>query len=487
MKENIKIAWRNLWRNKRRTAITISSIFFAVFFAILMRSFQLGSYGHMLDNIVSQFTGHLQIQDKEYFDEPSIDNAIAVDPRLLKSLDSMPEIKFYTERLETGGLVSNKNISRLGFVYGVDMNKEDELSKFKRKLVRYIVDSNVVINVAQKLSKHQATILMKYKQRAYANINDLALDLAADRIDTNVVLKELKDKIIQLQPQEIKPGANELYIGYRFAQFLEANVGDSIVIFGQGYHGSTAVGKFKIAGLLQFPNDAFNTRIIYMPLKTAQLFSGAYQIDNNNDTTFYVSYISINTIYSAGFSDDDYNKCLVVANKIQSQTNDKYLTVVGWHNLNQDLYNLLTFDNKAGKIMIYVLYLIISFGVLGTVMMLIAERKREFGVMMAIGMKRGKLSLIVAIEMFFMGMISFILGLIVTSPIIYYGFYHPFVLHGEAAKGMADYNIEPVMGFAWYGSYITEQIVIVVIIVVAVLIYALLKIRRLKVIEALRA
>ncbi len=76
MKEIIKISWRNLWRNKRRTIITISSIFFAFFYAILMRSFQIGTYNVLIDNTVSQFSGHLQIQDKSYFDEQTIDYAI---------------------------------------------------------------------------------------------------------------------------------------------------------------------------------------------------------------------------------------------------------------------------------------------------------------------------------------------------------------------------------------------------------------------------
>ncbi len=87
MKEIIKIAWRNLWRNKRRTMITVSSIFFALFYAIIMNSFSLGTYNLMIDNTVTQYTGHLQIQDKEYQDNPIVGYSIPYTNSLKQILD----------------------------------------------------------------------------------------------------------------------------------------------------------------------------------------------------------------------------------------------------------------------------------------------------------------------------------------------------------------------------------------------------------------
>ena len=72
----IKIAWRNIWRNPRRTLLTICAIAFASLLLVFMLSFQFGAYDDMIDSSVRLSTGHLQVQAQGYQDRPSMRKAM---------------------------------------------------------------------------------------------------------------------------------------------------------------------------------------------------------------------------------------------------------------------------------------------------------------------------------------------------------------------------------------------------------------------------
>jgi len=485
MKKFFKIAWRNLWRNKRRTFITISSIFFASFFAIIMRSFQLGTYNHMLNNIVTQFSGHLQVQNVDYFDDPSIDNSIVYNEDIIKKLSDIKQISFFVPRIQTGVLASSGTNSKVAAVMGVDFVKENQISSIEKRIVKYIIDTNVINNIATELPPELVKKIQHYKNKAYTNRSDLSADLSADGIDTAKYLEQIV-KASELPNVDLNNIDDEILVGTKLAQYLNLSIGDSLIMIGQGFHGASAVGKFKITGFVKFPTDAFNSRFVYMSLKSCQNFLSAYEI-NGNDTSFYVNYIVVNTKYQASLQATDYQKIMKVKDEIEKTLNNPEINVVGWKNLNKDLIQGIEIDNGSGKTILGVLYLIIAFGILGTVMMMIAERKREFGVMIAIGMKKSKLSIILSLEMFYMGLLGVISAIIITAPIIIVGHLYPITLHGEISESMGQYNMEPVMPFAWFGSYIPFQVLIVLVLVGISLIYALLKVRKLKVVDSLRS
>jgi len=120
-------------------------------------------------------------------------------------------------------------------------------------------------------------------------------------------------------------------------------------------------------------------------------------------------------------------------------------------------------------------------------LMMIAERTREFGVLVAIGMQKRRLKRIVTIEMILLGILGLIAGMLTSAPVIIYFYFHPILLKGDLGKMMDDIGWDAVMPTAWFGPYFYWQAVVVCIMVLVATIYPLRKISKLKEIEALRS
>ena len=112
----IKLAWRNIWRNKKRSIITITAIVIAVFLAVVMRSLQLGMYDNMIQNIVGSYSGHIQIHSNGYWEEQTIDNAFEYNDSLIEKIEINQEVDHTTKRLQSGCLSSYKDLSKFVFV-----------------------------------------------------------------------------------------------------------------------------------------------------------------------------------------------------------------------------------------------------------------------------------------------------------------------------------------------------------------------------------
>jgi putative ABC transport system permease protein len=163
------------------------------------------------------------------------------------------------------------------------------------------------------------------------------------------------------------------------------------------------------------------------------------------------------------------------------------LTIRTWHELNALLINQMEADNKSGMIMIGILYLVIAFGVFGTVLMMMAERRREFGMLVSIGMRKRKLAKVVSLEMLLIGFLGLAAGVIASLPFVFYGNAHPIRFKGEMGKMYSDYGFEPIMPTLLPDTYYLWQIVVVVIILLVAILFSIRKIFKINVITAMRA
>ncbi|MFO8055526.1 MAG: FtsX-like permease family protein, partial [Bacteroidales bacterium] len=173
-------------------------------------------------------------------------------------------------------------------------------------------------------------------------------------------------------------------------------------------------------------------------------------------------------------------------NWMQELDTDQYV-VKTWQQMQPEMVQQIEADRAGGVIFLFILYMIILFGILGTVMMMIAERQRELGVMIAVGMKRFKLFIVIFLEMLFIGVLGIFSGIIFSIPIVTYFKYNPLELTGKAAEAMAEYGWEPYMYVTLDPPIFLNQAFIILGITLLIAVYPLQKIVTMKEINALRA
>jgi ABC-type lipoprotein release transport system permease subunit len=150
------------------------------------------------------------------------------------------------------------------------------------------------------------------------------------------------------------------------------------------------------------------------------------------------------------------------------------------------LYQQIKGDSQGSLLILAVLYFIIFFGIYGTVLMMVSERRKEFGVLVAIGMQKGKLRRVVSIEMTLLGVVGLLAGMLASLPLVIYLNNYPLFLTGELGNMMEGWGWDAIIATALPGSYYCWQALIVMIMVLLAAIYPLRKIRKLKEIEALK-
>ncbi|MBU0988115.1 MAG: ABC transporter permease [Proteobacteria bacterium] len=206
------MAWRNIWRNPRRTILTIAAITFASLLLVFMLSFQFGSYDAMINASVKINTGHLQVQAREYQDNQSM-HLVVQDPAAVgRILDQAPGVKAYTFRAKSFSLASSRERTYGVVVIGIDPVREANVS----------------------------SLIHLIRQGRF---------LAADDPEHTTV---------------------PAIIGKLLANNLKVGLGDELTVLGQGRDGGIAATVLNIKGIYSSGLEEFDRSSIHIPLKHFQ-------------------------------------------------------------------------------------------------------------------------------------------------------------------------------------------------------------------------
>ncbi|UCD17708.1 MAG: ABC transporter permease [Candidatus Zixiibacteriota bacterium] len=203
-----KIAFRNIFRQKRRTYLTILTMFGGFTLAAISFGWSDGTYNYVINMFTRNNLGHIQVHGAGYLDRPTLHNTINNHEEIGEQLQILPHTLTWSPRLYSSGLVSVGDKTSGVRIVGIDPVRENNATRFNKKIVR---------------------------GRAFSSGN-----------------------------------AAEVILGIGLAKILKAEVGDEAVIVSQGADGSIANDLYAIVGIAETGDDIVDRIMFYLPLQAAQ-------------------------------------------------------------------------------------------------------------------------------------------------------------------------------------------------------------------------
>lgn len=377
----IRLAWRNLYRNKKRTVITLISVFFAAMLISFTRFLSYGSHQETIWNAVQMQSGYIQLAAPAYMENPSIENAMDIHTEDFAKL-RVEGVTSVSPRIVGFGLAAFENRSKIIQIFGADPEKEKQITIIHKKVV---------------------------------------------------------------EGEWLKSDSIGCVIGQVLADKLKIKPGDTLSVITAQFDGSIGALNLQVTGLFKTDDYEIDSRSVYVTLDTAQeLFR--LTPENSDFERFTSVAIGIDRSQKA---DEIFERIRELfpgppasAKGTEAEFQPKAFF---WPDLIPGVVELMNLDQASGELTLSFLILIMAFGILNTVQMSVYERKKEFGVLMAIGTKASGLMTMVFFETVYLLGIGLVLGLGAGTAISYYFQVHPIVLGGDLGKGMVEMGFVPIL------------------------------------------
>ncbi len=349
----LKLAWRNVFRQKRRTVLTLLTMTGGFFLSSLSIGWMNGSYDGIIMFFTNGRTGQIQIHRSGYLEDPSIYSTVDDYQEVGTVLDSIPGIRTWTPRIYAGALLAVRpggaasgnlfSNSAAASVIGFDPSMEQAATDFSSKII-----SGDMLSASAADSSYYAT--------------------------------------------------GQILLGKELSIILDAAPGDSLVLLSQAADGGSADRKYVIRGIISTGNADIDRNTCYITLADAQiLFSLQGEV--------HELAVMTNSLDAADG----------LAEEISGKLSGRNLETDSWKVFAREFYNGMKADEESLKVTIFIIVLVAAMGVLNTILMTVLERRREFGVMKALGTKPGFIVRMIVLEANIMGFISILAGSILSA------------------------------------------------------------------------
>jgi putative ABC transport system permease protein len=193
---------------------------------------------------------------------------------------------------------------------------------------------------------------------------------------------------------------NSIVIGAKLAEKLHVRLRSKIIITFQAADKNIVSAAFKVTGIYKTDNTSFDERNAYVQ------YNDLTQIVGFSNNSFHEIAIALK---------NDSTNTLV---KTQLQKHFAQMNISSWKELMPEVGMMSDMTNQTLMILMVIIMLALSFGIINTMLMAVMERTREIGMLMAIGMSRARIFIMIMVETIFLSLTGGFIGMMVSSLII---------------------------------------------------------------------
>jgi putative ABC transport system permease protein len=373
----LQLAWRNLWRNRRRTFITMTAIAFGYAMLLFVACLMAGLRWQMIQNGTCLVMSQIQIHAPGYYPNRSLQKT-------------------------------------LGGRKGTDVSA----------LLAAVSADRRVSAVAPRVYGY-------------------ALLSAAHRsagVELMGVVPEQEPKITTLNTQIAKGSylttrvPKGVVIGDKLASTIGIELNSEIVLLTQAANGSMGNDVYTVVGILHTGLDAVDRGLVLMTLSSLQ----------------DLLHLAPARIHEVGIKLTHINAATKVAAALEGKLGKTLpVRVMAWPELAPELANYVQFNHGVTVVLFFIFFLVAVIGVMNTMLMAVYERTREFGMLMAVGMRPAQVIGLILTEAAGLGVASLVVGATLGVPLLWYLQVHGLDLGGATGGVVSVAGV--VVGHLWYG------------------------------------
>jgi putative ABC transport system permease protein len=394
------ISWKNVWRNKNRSLTVIVAVTLGIISGVMVVGIMEGWVRQRLHDAIFNEVSHLQIHNSDFLRNEEIHLTVKNVPEIISEIEKINGLKGWSVRTKIVAMANTPWANSGVNILGIDPDKEKQITEIYKRIIpgggQYL-EKNTAGNI---LISDKTAELLKLKQ--YILTEEVINQLKEANVPESVLVslkrmlnsryrspKDFREALVSdLTKQQLdRYGLKimDLSLDYRIKNKIQVTISDET--------GNPVQGTFKVCGIYKTSNGGFDQSTVYVNTNDLAELYGGKAILQHEVAILLTDEENAGTVKS-------------MLGGISNQN-----TVSTWKELAPDAAMMNDYMIMYYVIFIGIVMLALAFGIINTMMMAILERTKELGMLMAIGMNRRKVFIMIMLETIFLTIVGAIAGM----------------------------------------------------------------------------